>query len=213
MARRCIVTLWKATITFQWCCEKCWALEFLHRLLCHHFLGAGGRGYGEESSPWRGDHSTLYKSSKLSCGDLELRLAAAAAHVWYQSVLKIVKPSSSESKATSPQRRCASELVENSKNNTNLHNLLENTRRSGLDTPPLVRASSYVQPLTWENNLPLCVEHRINIHRKASHRLTVATWSPRWEFIRRYGQEKYAYEWMKETHDCAGGEDESLVIN
>lgn len=114
---------------------------------------------------------------------------------------------------TTKEMRLGARGKHNSKNKTNIHNLLENARRSRLDIPPLVRASSYVQPLTWENNLPLCVEHRINIHIKASHRLTVATWSPRWEFIRCYGQEKYAYEWMKETHDCAGGEDDSLVIN
>lgn len=38
----CIVTPWKATVKFQWHCEKCWAPEFPRRLLCHHFSALVG---------------------------------------------------------------------------------------------------------------------------------------------------------------------------
>lgn len=69
------------------------------------------------------------------------RLVAAAAAAWRQSVRKIAKPHSSESKATSPQRRRASQLAEkhnNSKNKKKIHNLLENAARFRLNIPPLV---------------------------------------------------------------------------
>lgn len=66
-----------------------------------------------------GDVTILLFIRQANClaETLRPRLAAAAAYIWCESILKIVKPSSSESKATSPQRRCASQLVEQQEQN------------------------------------------------------------------------------------------------
>lgn len=164
--QRCIVTPWKATVKFQRRSEKCWAPEFPRRLLCHHSLALVG-GVTVKSQAL-GDVTILLFIRQANCL-VEIsrpRLAAAAAAAaWRESVHKIVKPHSSESKATSPQRRRASQLAEK-------HNNSKNKKKSTICWRTQ-RVSGWIFPLLSEphRTCNLWLE-RITFHYAPSTELT-----------------------------------------
>lgn len=76
--------------------------------------------------------------------------AAAAAAAWRESVLKIVKPHSSKSKATSPQRRCASQLAEKHNNSKNKKNPQSAGERSALQAEYSPSCLSFIVRATFD---------------------------------------------------------------